>query len=81
VTSRSFEFKHNDERCWVQAHPNKHPTVTLALPGGAFPSYVNVSVSMTPAEARAMAVALEAAATHAEAVIAETGLGESAVDA
>jgi len=78
MTAREFDFMLGTRKRWAQAHPNKHPTVTLALPGEGWPSCVDISVTMTPAEARAMAVALEAAATHAENVIADTGLGESA---
>ena len=77
MQSRAFDFRLGRRKSWAQAHPNKHPTVTLALPSGEYPTSIDVSVSMTPAEARAMAVALEAAATHAENVL-PSGLGESA---
>lgn len=78
TTSRAFDFRLGGRKRWAQGHANKHPSVTLALPGEGFPTCVDVSISMSPAEARAMAAALEAAATHAENVLA-TGLGESAV--
>lgn len=81
MAARSFDFMLGKRKRWAQGHANKHPSVTLALPGEGFPACVDVSVSMSPAEAHAMAVALEAAATWAENVIADTGLGESAVDA
>ena len=76
MTARSFDFILGKRKCWAQAHANSHPSVTLALRAGDFPSCWDVTVSMTPAEARAMAVALEAAATHAESTL-PGGLGES----
>lgn len=76
MTSRSFDFMLGKRKRWAQAHANKHPTVTLALPGDGWPSCVDISVTMTSAEARAMANALYQAADHAESTL-ETGLGES----
>lgn len=78
---RAFNFEVCRRKCWAQGHAHKNPSVTLALSAGEqLGGHFNLSVSLTPAEARAMAVALEAAATFAEEVIAETGLGESAVE-
>lgn len=76
MTSRAFDFRLGDRSCFAQGHPLKTPCVTLWLRAGA----VDFSARMSPDEARAMAVALEAAATHAENVIADTGLGESAAE-
>jgi len=60
---RGFALGFNTERvCLSLSHQSDHVT----------------TFSMSAAEARAMAVALEAAATYAENVIADTGLGESA---
>lgn len=80
MTSRSFPFKLGKRNCWAQSHALSTPVITLALHAGDFPSSLGVSATLTPDEARAMAVALEAAATHAENVL-PSGLGESAVDA
>ena len=52
----------------------------LTSAGPLLGSEVGITYHMTTAEARAMAAALEAAATFAENVL-ESGLGESAVDA
>lgn len=82
MSSRSFDFLFGDRKCWAQAHANRHPSVTLALRTGSglMHGSLDVTLSMSPTECRAMAVALEAAATFAENVL-ETGLGESAADA
>lgn len=77
MSARAFDFLANGRRSWAQGHANKNPTITLAL----FPlDPFGAQLRLTPTEARAMALALEAAATYAENVL-DTGLGESAVDA
>lgn len=78
MTARAFDFYLATAKCWAMGHPTGKPSVSLAL---SPIEQTSVMVRLSPAEARAMAVALEAAATHAENVIADTGLGESAVDA
>lgn len=81
MTARAFDFRLGERKCFAQGHPNKRPTITLWVQAGAvFGTSLDVSMTVTPAEARAMAVALEAAALHAETVIPDTGLGESAVE-
>lgn len=78
MSSRAFYFPIAETKCWAQGHANKHPSVTLALRVNLpFPGSFDVSASLTASEARAMAAALEAAATYAENTL-ETGLGESA---
>lgn len=74
--ARAFDFRLGDAHCFAQGHPSTHPAVTLMVHAGPYRASVSASVAMTPAEARAMAVALEAAATHAENTL-ESGLGES----
>ena len=76
--SRAFDFTVADQECWAQGHPSAtHPAVTLMLqPLGV----TCISMRLTPGEARAMAVALEAAATYAENTLA-SGLGESTAEA
>lgn len=76
MQSRAFDFRLGARKCWAQGHPSKHPIVTLALHAGEFPAGIDIAATMTAAEARAMAAALEAAATHAENTL-PTGLGES----
>lgn len=76
MTARDFPFRLFTKRCFTMGHPSG--AVTMCIDAGANP--VGVHLRLTPTEARAMAVALEAAATYAENVL-ETGLGESAVDA
>lgn len=72
--SRAFDFIVADQKCWAQGHPlTAHPAVTLMLQPLAVTC---ISMRLTPAEARAMAVSLEAAATHAENTL-PSGLGES----
>lgn len=71
-----YDFHIGEQASMAIPHEGAQPKVTLAL---CFMAPLSTSIRMTTAEARAMAVALEAAATHAENVIAETGLGESAV--
>lgn len=73
--SRAFDFRMGDNRAWAQSHPCAHPLVTLYLRIGSLPSLCT-SATLTAADARAMAAALEAAATHAESTL-PTGLGES----
>ena len=73
MTARAFDFLIGARKSWAQGHAISHPSVTLAL----FPlDALGAQVRLSPAEARAMAVALEAAATFAENTLA-TGLGES----
>lgn len=63
--------------CWASPRPGaRAPSVALVINTDDD----SFALSITSAEARAMAAALEAAATWAENVL-ETGLGESAVDA
>jgi hypothetical protein len=76
MQSRAFDFHLGERKCWAQSHPGKYPLVTLALCTGATPTSLDIAVSMTAAQAHAMAVALEAAATHAENTL-PGGLGES----
>lgn len=77
MSARAFDFRVDSRKSWAQGHASKYPTVTLAL----FPiDTFGANLRLTPIEARAMAAALEAAATYAENVL-ETGLGESAVAA
>lgn len=73
---RAFDFRLGDAHCFAQGHVSAYPAVTLMVHAGPCRAPVSTYVAMTPAEARAMAVALEAAATHAEATL-PTGLGES----
>ena len=75
MSSRTFEFTLGKQKCWAQAHPGKYGAITLQVQPL---DLVGVSIRLTPAEARAWAVALEAAAVHAENVVADTGLGEAA---
>lgn len=60
---RTFDFQLGDLRCWAMGHALSVPSVTLALRAGA----ITCDARLTPAEARAMAAALESAADHAEA--------------
>lgn len=71
-----FPFILGKRRCWAQAHPSAYPSVTLALHAGELPTSFDFCVALTPADARAVAVALEAAAAYAESTLA-SGLGES----
>lgn len=74
---RAFHFALGPRKSWAQSHPSKHPRVTLTLTSGGLGGVaVDTMLTMSAAEARAMAVALEAAATHAENTL-PTGLGES----
>lgn len=75
MTSRSFDFRLFTKLCFAMGHPSGK--VSMCIDVGATP--LGVSLSLSAAEARAMAVALEAAATHAENVL-PSGLGESAVE-
>jgi hypothetical protein len=76
MTARTFNFRLFTKACFAMGHPSGGVTVCIDAVGQP----VGVSLRITPTEARAMAVALEAAATYAENVL-ETGLGESAVAA
>ena len=76
MTARTFDFMFDGRKSWAMAHTVGRVTLGLDAIGAAHSTIVR----LTPAEARAMACALEAAATWAENVL-ETGLGESAVDA
>jgi len=76
MSARTFNFRFDDHPAFAIGHPSGHVTVCV----GSGTSKHSTSMRMNAAEARAMAVALEAAATWAENVL-ETGLGESAVDA
>lgn len=75
MTTRCFDFRLFTKPCFAMGHSTGG--VTVCIDAGSGP--VTVSLRITPTEARAMAVALEAAATHAENVL-PSGLGESAVD-
>lgn len=75
MTARSFDFRVAGKPAFAQGHSTGSVTLALGIVGP-----LGLTARMTAAEARAMAVALEAAATHAENVL-KTGLGESAVDA
>jgi long-subunit acyl-CoA synthetase (AMP-forming) len=77
MTAHAFNFRLFTKACFAMGHQSGG--VTVCIDASATP--VGVNLRLNPTEARAMAVALEAAATYAENVIAETGLGESAVDA
>ena len=72
MKSQAFNFPLGEDRCWAQGHTTGN--VTLALNADGYK--VGLQLSMTAAEARATAVALEAAATFAENTL-PTGLGES----
>ena len=76
MTARAFNFRLFTKACFAMGHPSGAVTVCI----DAVNQPVGVSLRITATEARAMAIALEAAATFAENVL-ETGLGESAVDA
>jgi hypothetical protein len=77
MTARTFDFPLGQRRCMAMGHPNKYPTVTLSLNAGdELGETVGFTVRLSPAEAHAMAVALEAAATFAENTL-QSGLGES----
>lgn len=76
MPSRAFDFFLGQRKSWAQSHPGIHPRVALFVRTGDLTSSVESVVSMTAQQARAMAVALEAAATHAENAL-ESGLGES----
>lgn len=87
MSARAFTFKRGDFECFAQGKPGQRPAVLLRIftgMAGGFdivittsPGCIDLSSPFTPTEARAMANALYQAADHAEAVIAETGLGES----
>lgn len=77
MTIDSFPFVLGGRRCSALGHRTGSVSM-LTSAGPLLGSEVSVTYHMTPAEARAMAAALEAAATFAENVLA-TGLGESAV--
>lgn len=78
--AQAFPFTVDGRAGFAQGHAMSSPRVSLMVAlGGTFKSH-DTYFALTPAEARAMAVALEAAATYAENVIADTGLGESAVE-
>lgn len=77
MTSRAFDFALGKRKAFAQGHPTKHGSVTLFFAvGDSAGVSVDTSLIMSPAEARAMAAALWAAATHAENAL-PTGLGES----
>lgn len=82
MSARSYDFKIGNGKCWALAHEGARPSVTVFIrpPAEVLIPAIEVQLHITSAEARAMAVALEAAATHAENVLA-SGLGESAVEA
>jgi len=71
--TRAFRFSIAGRPCFVQGTAQHKATLFVDRGNDDV-----VLLLLTPAEARAMAVALEAAATHAENVLA-SGLGESAV--
>lgn len=70
--ARSFDFTRGGEPCFAMGVPNM--SVTLCFGSGV--AATSILLRLTPTEAKAMAVALEAAAMHAEATL-PTGLGES----
>jgi hypothetical protein len=76
MSARSFNFRLFTKACFAMGHPSGTVTVSIDVVGQP----VSVSLRITTAEARAMAIALEAAATWAENTL-PSGLGESAVDA
>jgi D-serine dehydratase len=75
MSARYFSFRVDDKPAFAQGHVSGRVSIAVGLTGN-----LGMTIWATAAEARAMAVALEAAATWAENVL-ETGLGESAVDA
>lgn len=77
MSARAFNFKLGKYSCFAQGHPSGWIILFMTAGDGSGTS-LDLMARMTPSEARAMAVALEAAATHAENTIADTGLGESA---
>jgi hypothetical protein len=70
VTGRSFLFTNNGFGAFALGHSGERVSLVIG------PHAHSTSIHMSAAEARAMATALEAAATHAENALA-TGLGES----
>lgn len=77
MTSRTFEFTIGKRGCFAQGHANSRQSVVMVLHAGdILGADVGFNVTLTADEAHAMAVALEAAATHAESTL-PTGLGES----
>lgn len=73
MSARAFDFRIAGKPAFAQGHSTGNVTLMLGVTGP-----IGLTVRATVAEARAMAVALEAAATWAENVL-ESGLGESAV--
>ena len=72
MQSRAFDFRLGEDRCWAQGHSTGNVTLCVSVAGYK----VHLQLAMTAVEARAAAVALEAAATLAENTL-PTGLGES----
>ena len=81
MASEVYRFTVDDRTGFAHGHAGRRPLVTLMLGLGALGKSHDQYFKLTPGEARAMAASLEAAATFAENVIADTGLGESAVEA
>lgn len=73
MSAQAFHFRFGNKPSFAMGHTSG--TVALSI---AFVGDHRTTLAMSPADARAMATALEAAATHAENALA-TGLGESAV--
>jgi hypothetical protein len=70
MTSRSFPFTNSGVHCVAMGHNTERVSLLVG------PHAYSITLHMSATEARAMAVALEAAATPAENALA-TGLGES----
>lgn len=71
MTARAFHFTNNGFDAFAQGHATERVSLSIG------PHAHSTTLHMSAAEARAMAVALEAAATWAENVLG-SGLGESA---
>lgn len=80
MPAQPFPFTVDGRACFAQGHALSNPRVSLAVSLGSLFKAHDINFALTPAEARAMAAALEAAATYAENVL-PSGLGESAVEA
>ena len=81
MAAEAFRFLLDGRVCFAQGHTSATvPRVGLMMSFGDLFKSHEFTARLTPAEARTMAAALEAAATFAENVL-DTGLGESAVDA
>lgn len=83
ATDRSFRFDlgpaGSGSYGFTMGHPSGNVTLSMTITNGLH--RMDATVRINPDRARAIANALYEAADYAENVIAETGLGESVVDA